>query len=46
MAIIYGDICSSACDDKALDKFNHSVLQHLPHLWNLYLSGYVCYVAV
>ena len=37
MAIIYGYICSSACDDEALDNFNRSVLQHLP----LY-GAYIC----
>lgn len=30
MAIIYGDICSSASDYKALNDFNQAILQQLP----------------
>lgn len=37
MAIIYGYICASASDDKALDDFNQSVLQRLP----MY-GSYIC----
>lgn len=37
MAIIYGYICASASDDKALDDFNQSVLQRLPTY-----GSYIC----
>ncbi|OCG01493.1 hypothetical protein [Gilliamella sp. wkB112] len=37
MAIIYGYICSSASDDKALDNFNQAILQQLPPY-----GAYIC----